>query len=152
MARRGANGSLIVGLLRRRAEAWTLATEAAGLYRDLARGDPGRYLPDLASALTNLDNQLAELGQHREALDRMREGVEVRRTLAARQPGGRGPAGLELASTWPSGCSATPSTCPAGRPGTTPGMSIAPARSFRPRSPSVSTGSPPGRTPRRGRR
>ncbi|MFV2199234.1 hypothetical protein, partial [Nocardiopsis sp. LOL_012] len=48
----------------------TLAGQApaADLYRTLAGQAPAAYLPDLAMALNNLANRLAEVGRREEAL------------------------------------------------------------------------------------
>lgn len=76
--------SLALGLTGHRAEALTLAREAVDLWRRL----PAHEVRDeLASALGNLGNQLAETGRHHEALDQFHEAVGIRRSLADRRTG-----------------------------------------------------------------
>ena len=60
-----------------REEALTAATEAAGLYRDLARARPEAFTPDLATSLNTLANVLSALGRPEEALAAAREATDL---------------------------------------------------------------------------
>jgi len=51
-----------------------------------ATADPGTHLPDLASFLKNLSNQLSELGRHEEGLAAVEEATTLRRRLARADP------------------------------------------------------------------
>jgi tetratricopeptide (TPR) repeat protein len=61
-------------------EALTAAEETVQLYRGLAADNPG-HLPDLAQALTNLANRLAESGRRVEGLAAAEEAVRLYREL-----------------------------------------------------------------------
>ncbi|MFB4298263.1 tetratricopeptide repeat protein, partial [Actinomadura sp. NTSP31] len=52
----------------------------------LAQNNPERYLPDLATSLTNLGVTLSELGRLDEALPVTEEAVRIRRQLAQNNP------------------------------------------------------------------
>ena len=69
---------------RRRALATT--EEAVTLYRDLARAEPARYTPNLATSLNNLGIRLGEVGEHRRALATTEEAVTLYRDLARAEP------------------------------------------------------------------
>ncbi|MFJ9246876.1 tetratricopeptide repeat protein [Streptomyces sp. NPDC101776] len=60
--------------------------ECATIRRDLALTDSA-VMPDLARALNNLGNGLADLGRHEEALSAYEEAVEIRRPLVPSDPG-----------------------------------------------------------------
>ncbi|MBS2966025.1 tetratricopeptide repeat protein [Actinocrinis puniceicyclus] len=71
----------------------TLAAHAAAggpagvaALRTVAEAAPDAYLPDLAMALNNLANRLAEVGRRNEALAPAEEAVRIRRTLAETAP------------------------------------------------------------------
>ena len=55
--------------LGRREEALAAIEEAVAAYRELARGRPDAFLPDLAMSLNNQSNRLSGLGRREEALD-----------------------------------------------------------------------------------
>ena len=57
-----------------------------GILRPLAEDSPDAYLPDLATALTNLGVRLAGAGQRQAALAPAQEAVTIRRQLAEANP------------------------------------------------------------------
>ncbi|HEV3294509.1 MAG TPA: tetratricopeptide repeat protein, partial [Streptosporangiaceae bacterium] len=63
-----------------------LTTEITDILRQLAASDPDAYLPDLASALNNLGNRLANAGQRQAALAPAQEAADTYRQLAAAEP------------------------------------------------------------------
>jgi tetratricopeptide (TPR) repeat protein len=67
-------------------EALTLAQDAAAITQQLAQASHG-FIPDLATALTNLATRLAEAGRPHEALRPAEEAVTIWRQLAASFPG-----------------------------------------------------------------
>src|SRR5208282_224049 len=68
-----------------RMEAVAPAEEAVQLYRELAAANPA-FLPDLASALTNLGNRYSEVGRRQDALAPAEEAVQLYRELAGTNP------------------------------------------------------------------
>ena len=75
------------------ASSFALAPLAAALNRRLveelrarAVTDPANFLPDLAAALNNQSNRLADLGRREDALTAIAEAVQIRRALAAARP------------------------------------------------------------------
>ena len=62
------------------------AQEAADIFGQLARDNPGAYLPDLAMALNNLGIRRAEAGQPQAAQAAAREAVTIRSQLAQDNP------------------------------------------------------------------
>ena len=69
----------------RRQEALAPAEEAVRLYRELAETNPA-FLPDLASALTNLGNRYSEVARRHEALAPAEEAVRLSRSWPAPTP------------------------------------------------------------------
>ncbi|HRI68216.1 MAG TPA: tetratricopeptide repeat protein [Polyangium sp.] len=67
-------------------EALAAMQEAVGIYRQLAEGRPGAYLPNLASSLNNLGIRQSDLGQREAALASTQEAVAIRRKLSAQRP------------------------------------------------------------------
>jgi tetratricopeptide (TPR) repeat protein len=80
------NAANFLSTLGRREDALAAATEAVGLYRDLARARPEAFTPDLATSLSNLANGLSELGRREDALAAATEAVTIRRDLARARP------------------------------------------------------------------
>ncbi len=72
--------------LGRREEALAAIEEAVAAYRELARGRPDAFLPDLAMSLNNQSNRLSGLGRREEALAAIEEAVTIRRELARARP------------------------------------------------------------------
>ena len=66
--------------------ATTLTAQLAKSLRPLAEADPDVFASDLASALNNLSNRLADAGRWTEALEASEEAVEIRRPLAEADP------------------------------------------------------------------
>jgi hypothetical protein len=60
-------------------------------YRQLAAARPDAFLPDLAGALNNQSNRLADVGRREHALATSTEAVEQYRQLAAARPDGSSP-------------------------------------------------------------
>lgn len=60
--------------------------EAVGIRRQLAEANPDGHLPQLASALTQAGNVLADLGRRPQALAASREAAEINRRLASTDP------------------------------------------------------------------
>ncbi|MFB7512136.1 tetratricopeptide repeat protein [Streptomyces sp. NPDC056144] len=74
--------ALSLGVVGRREEARAAADGAVGaLHRAIGKGVVEDGRGELADALVNLGNQLAETGRHHEALDRVTEAVAIRRSL-----------------------------------------------------------------------
>ncbi|MEU5217178.1 tetratricopeptide repeat protein [Streptomyces sp. NPDC020807] len=74
--------ALSLGVVGRREEARAAADAAvAALHRAIGKGVVEDGRGELADALVNLGNQLAETGRHHEALDRITEAVALRRSL-----------------------------------------------------------------------
>jgi hypothetical protein len=63
-----------------------LARSAATAYRALAQARPDAFLPDLATALNNQSERLADLGRREEALAAIEEAATTYRALAQARP------------------------------------------------------------------
>jgi tetratricopeptide (TPR) repeat protein len=72
--------------VRRPEEALAPAKEAVTTYRTVVEANPDASLLDLAGALNNLGNRLAEVGQWKEALTPAQEAVTTYRRLAEANP------------------------------------------------------------------
>ncbi len=68
------------------AEALAAVAEAVDLSRELARGNPARFNPDLASSLGSQGTILRKSGKVREALAAFQEGAELTRPYAEANP------------------------------------------------------------------
>ncbi|WP_346619585.1 tetratricopeptide repeat protein [Blastococcus montanus] len=64
----------------------TLTAQAVAHHRQLVATNPDAHTPDLAGALNNLSNRLADLGRREDALAAIDEAVTLRRALAAARP------------------------------------------------------------------
>ena len=80
------NASNFLSMLGRREEALTAATDAANLYRELARVQREEFMPNLAGSLNNLANKLSEVGHHEEALAAATEAAGLFRNLVRSRP------------------------------------------------------------------
>lgn len=67
-------------------EASGLAHESVAIQRTLTADNPAAQQPVLARALTNLCAVLNRCGQNKEALDALRDAVDLQREMAARDP------------------------------------------------------------------
>ena len=88
-----------------RRRAWPPSRKPSSIRRRLAAPEPAAYEPDLAMALNNLSNRLAEAGRRDDALAAIEEAVEIRRRLAAANPAAYEPdlamALNNLSTGWP---------------------------------------------------
>ncbi|AWB07516.1 hypothetical protein A6A40_21065 (plasmid) [Azospirillum humicireducens] len=75
-----------LGELGRREDALAAATEAADLYRQLAKQRPDAFTPNLAMSLNNLAAFLSELGRREDALAAATEAADLFRQLAKQRP------------------------------------------------------------------
>src|SRR5208283_5421087 len=70
--------------VRRREDALAAIEDAVTINRELARGRPDAFRPDLATSLNNLAIRLGDLGRREDALAAIQDAVTIRRELAAR--------------------------------------------------------------------
>ncbi len=80
------HASNFLSRLGRREDALAAATEAAHVYRNLARAQPEAFRPALATSLGNVARTLAEIGRREDALATATEAAEIYRDLARTQP------------------------------------------------------------------
>jgi len=69
-----------------REDALVAIREAVELYRQLTKGRPAAFNPDLANSLHNLSSCLSDLGHREDALATIREAAELYRQLANDRP------------------------------------------------------------------
>lgn len=60
--------------------------EAVLLRRELVKGNPQAFMPDLALNLNNLSNSLNSLGQYKAALEAIQESIKLYESLAREYP------------------------------------------------------------------